>query len=105
MSEAKQPNGKRPRSSFRGTSYHIVAVGDPNYRLPENREEALADPNRVIESRTEVTPLGTHHYRVIRADVTIRPRRGSTPPAPPQPTQDEPPAPKADEAGEAPAGS
>jgi len=29
MSEAKQPNGKRPRSFFRGTSYHIVAVGDP----------------------------------------------------------------------------
>jgi hypothetical protein len=104
MSEAKQPNDKRPRSFCRGTFYHIVAVGDPNYRLPDDPAEAIADPNRVIESRTEVTPLGTNHYRVIRADMTIRPRRPSKPPAP-QPPQDTPPAPKTDEAGDAPAGS
>jgi hypothetical protein len=73
--------------------------------MPDDPAEALADPNRVIESRTEVTPLGTHHYRVIRADITIRPRRAGKPPVPPQPPQDTPPAPKTDEPGEAPAGS
>ena len=77
MSEAKQPSDKRPRSFFRGTSYHIVAVGDPNYRLPDDPAEATADPNRVIESRTEVTPPGH--------DSLPRHQGGHNHPSPPRP--------------------
>ena len=84
-------------------SYHIVMVGDPNYRMPEDPAEALADPNRVIESRTEVTPLGTTSLPVIRADMTIRPRRTVKPPVPPP--QDTPPAAEDRRTGDAPAGS
>src|SRR5262245_11998179 len=100
MSDSNQTNDHSPPSFCKPVFYHIVAVGDPNYRMPEDRAEAIADPNRVIESRTVETPTGTHHYRVIRADITIRPRRR---PASPAPEAEGPPA--TDQAGETPPGT
>lgn len=129
MSDAKQPNGRRPQSRFVGNGYYIVTVADPNYRIRRpgttdtgqnqqdgtaNVSEAATDTSHRIEAWSEVRPNGTYHYRVVKADISIRPARTGlpdwlrrdvpttdTPPSPDSPAPDAP----ATDAGEAPAGS